>query len=210
MARLAREAVHQAKTNTLGKPRAVDLAPAPVVAEGHWEMPVAIDPFETSPFEISDFLDSLIVYLIRTPKAKINSDACTTIVQERAFPPPRKLLHAAMLPHRGCILLRARARQTDSVARLEPDCLTAAGMGWALYTAERIRASGTTRCTGDRPRARGTEQDLLLPVKAVEVGRYQAVFDPLTVAGIVDETIGRATSSIARWGTRQMRAAPAI
>ena len=85
MARLAREAVHQAKTNTLGKPRAVDLAPTPVVAEGHWEMPLAIDPFETSPFEISDFLDSLIVYLNRTPNAKINSDSCTAVVQERAF-----------------------------------------------------------------------------------------------------------------------------
>ena len=194
MARLAREAVHQAKTNTLGKPRAVDLAPAPVVAEGHWEMPVAIDPFETSPFEISDFLDSLIVYLNRTPKAKINSDACTTIVQERAF---------ASTPGSYCTQQCYRTEGAFSFERelehgqrgsTQLDCLTAAGMGWELYTAERIpRVRDHTLYEEIDLALEELKQDLLLPVKAVEVGRYQAVFDPLTVAGIVDETIGRAT-----------------
>ena len=49
LARLGREAVHQAKANAIGPARVVELAPAPAVADGHWVMPVVIDPLETSP-----------------------------------------------------------------------------------------------------------------------------------------------------------------
>src|SRR5881394_3313634 len=36
MGRLGEEAVYLAKANTLSKPRVVDLAPTPVVRDGHW------------------------------------------------------------------------------------------------------------------------------------------------------------------------------
>jgi len=85
MSRLARESVHQAKTNALGKARAVDLAPTQVIADGNWAMPVGSDPFETSPFEINDFLASLEVYLHRTPGTRITANGCTAVVQEKAF-----------------------------------------------------------------------------------------------------------------------------
>ena len=194
MARLAREAVHQAKTNTLGKPRAVDLAPTPVVAEGHWEMPLAIDPFETSPFEISDFLDSLIVYLNRTPNAKINSDSCTAVVQERAFASTLGSYCTQRCYRTAGAFSFERELEHGQRGSTYLDCLTAAGMGWELYTAERIPRVRDHTLYEEIDRAlEELKQDLLLPVKAVEVGRYQAVFDPVTVAGILDETIGRAT-----------------
>jgi len=194
MARLAREAVHQAKTNTLGKPRAVDLAPAPVIAEGHWEMPVAIDPFETSPFEISDFLDSLIIYLSRTPKARILDDSCAAVVQERAFASTVGSYCTQRCYRTGGGFSFERELEHGQRGSIGLDCLTFAGMGWELFTAERIpRVRDHTLYEEIDLALEELKQDLLLPVKPVEVGRYQAVFDPLTVAGILDETLGRAT-----------------
>src|SRR5690606_35134436 len=40
MERLGREAVQHAKVNALGPVRVVELAPRPVVADGHWQTPV--------------------------------------------------------------------------------------------------------------------------------------------------------------------------
>src|SRR6188472_3982995 len=54
MARLAKASVAQAKTNALGKPRSVELAPVPPVADGHWETPVKFDPFAIDPAEMYD------------------------------------------------------------------------------------------------------------------------------------------------------------
>src|SRR6185437_2233908 len=85
MARLGREAVHQAKTNALGKPRIVTLAPAPVVQNGSWVMPVKIDPFEVSPFEIQDELTSLDLFTRRTPGVGLTMNQASSTVQEKAF-----------------------------------------------------------------------------------------------------------------------------
>ena len=67
LARLGRAAVHQAKVNTVGQARSVELAPVPVIADGHWTMPVELDPFEISPFEIVDYLMSLRNFVGRHP-----------------------------------------------------------------------------------------------------------------------------------------------
>src|SRR5690606_4783141 len=45
MVRLGREAVYQAQVGAAGPKRFVELAPTPPVRDGHWDMPVEIDPF---------------------------------------------------------------------------------------------------------------------------------------------------------------------
>jgi TldD protein len=194
MSRLARESVHQAKTNALGKARAVDLAPTQVIADGSWLMPVANDPFEISPFEINDFLASLEVYLHRTPGTRITTNSCTAVVQERAF---------ASTSGSYCT---QRCYRTEGAFGIDYtlergqrgtiflDCLSPAGMGWELYAEDRIPRVRDHTMYEEIDRAlEELKEDLLMPVKPVEVGRYATVFDPHTTASIVDETIGRAT-----------------
>jgi TldD protein len=194
MGRLAREAVHQAKTNALGKPRMVELAPAPVIAEGHWEMPVAIDPFEISPFEILDFLVGMEMHLARTPRTRIGRNACGVVVQEKAFAST-----ADSYITQRCY----RTKGDFAFERMLPfgqrggtglECLSPAGMGWELYSAASIpRVREHTIFEEIDLALEELKEDLLMPLKPVEVGRYETVFDPITVSGLVAETLGRAT-----------------
>lgn len=194
MARLAAEAVHQAKTNALGKPRAVDLAPAPVIVDGHWEMPVAIDPFEISPFEAVDFLQGMILYVGRTPNTNVGQSTCAAIVQEKAL----ASTSGSYCTQRSYntsgyfnFMLTLEHGQRGNIGLL---CLTPAGMGWELYTADKIpRVRDHTVYEEIDLIVEELREDLLMPEKAVEVGRYETAFDPFTVAGLVDETLGRAT-----------------
>src|SRR5690349_15513489 len=83
MARLGREAVHQAKANTLGKPRVVEFAPAPV-ATGHWATPMKRDPFSVPVSEVRDFLGGLEFYAQRKRNRRADAQAEFRLV-EKAF-----------------------------------------------------------------------------------------------------------------------------
>jgi TldD protein len=194
MARLARESVNQAKTNALGKKRTVDLVPAPEIADGHWEMPVAIDPYAISPFAITDFLQAMLLHGERTRGVQVLRSACGAVDQEKAF---------ASTAGSYCTQRTLRTNgDYQFVLTLEHgqrgganlECLTPAGLGWELFVAEKIPRVRDHTIYEEIDRAiEELREDLLMPVKPVEVGRYEAAFDPLTVASIVDETIGRAT-----------------
>jgi TldD protein len=194
MARLAREAVHQAKVNALGKPRVVELAPAPVVASGHWEMAVAIDPFAISPFEVQDFLASLELYTSRTPKTGTSENHATALVQAKAFASTAGS-YCTQRCYRmdGVLEVKTKLEQGQEGA-FALDCLTPAGMGWELYTADRIPRVREHSLREEIQRGlEALREEMLLPVKPVDVGRYDAVFDARTIASLVDETLGRAT-----------------
>jgi TldD protein len=71
------------------------------------------------------------------------------------------------------------------VAR-ELDLLTPAGVGWELYDEKRLKEA-------IRQLIDDVKEDLALPIKPVEVGRYDTVLDALSVARLLDDTLGRAT-----------------
>ncbi|MBX6330206.1 MAG: twin-arginine translocation signal domain-containing protein [Gemmatimonadaceae bacterium] len=136
MARLAREAVHQAKTNALGQSRPVELAPVPAVADGHWVMPVQVDPFETSPFEIQDFLGSLLYFLARTPSTRPLQAVATFDVQEKAFASTAGSYCTQRSYRTAGAVQFARRLERGQQGTTGLDCLTPAGMGWELFTAD--------------------------------------------------------------------------
>jgi TldD protein len=195
MVRLGREAVHQAKVNALGKPRVVELAPVPVVASGHWETPVAIDPFEISPFQVQDFLSSLDLYARRTPNVGTQGNRAAATVQAKVFASTlgsyctqRCYLMEGVL----AVVLEFPKKQRSG--QFAMDVLSPAGMGWELYAAERIpRVREHSLWEEVRRGIEEAKEDLFLPVKPVPVGRFDTVFDARAVAGLVDETLGRAT-----------------
>jgi TldD protein len=185
MARLGREAVHQAKTNALGKTRVVDLAPRPVVADGHWVMPVKADAFDVSPFEVFDHLLGLQIYAYRTQGLTVVRNKCGFTVQDKAFAASDGSYCTQRL-YLGwgdfTIKLEKKGRETTGSV----DLLTPAGVGWEIYRDQPIREA-------IRKLIAELDEDLSLPVKPVNVGRYDMVFDPLSMAALLDTTLGRAT-----------------
>ena len=194
MARLGREAVHQAKVNALGKRRVVELAAVPVVASGNWVMPVAIDPFEISPFEVQDFLTSLDLYCGRIPDSGLQQNFAFAAVQEKAFASTEgSYCTQRFYRTEGSLIVRLQLTK-ERAGNFAVEGLSPAGMGWELYTAERIpRLREHSLREEIRRGIEELREELLLPVKPVDVGRYDAVLDAPTVASLVDKTLGRAT-----------------
>jgi TldD protein len=183
MARLGNEAVHQAKANALGKPRVVDLASVPVVADKHWVMPVKIDPFEVSLFEINDLLTSLSMFV------NLTAGNDTTMVQSES-----KLLkqEKAFASTVGSYCTQ-RTYRTEGTFKFRTkgiigalDCLSAAGVGWELYRDKPLHEN-------IRQLIEELRQEDKLPFKPVDVGRYDTIFDAKSVANLLHETLGPAT-----------------
>lgn len=198
LARLGREAVHQATVNALGRHRDVDLAYAPVISDEHWIMPVERDPFTVSPFEINDFMES--VAGIWTPAhlrgASFSQWTVIFQVQEKAFACSDGSYYTQRTyltdGRQNAIGLNWKERNKKGATSL--DCMTPAGLGFEYLTAERIALVRDRPLTEEIRRAiEVLKEDLLLPVKPVEVGRYDAVFDARSMATLVDKTFGRAT-----------------
>ncbi|HWZ59865.1 MAG TPA: TldD/PmbA family protein [Gemmatimonadaceae bacterium] len=192
MARLGREAVHQAKTNAMGKPREVALAPAPVVQNGSWVMPVTFDPFEISPFEIQDHVNALEEATGDTGVGVMNLGFWAT-VQDKAFASTAGSYCTQRCYRSWGSLVLTKKNKVQEV-HVPLDCLSDAGMGWELFAGERIpRVRDHSLREEIRQRAEELKEDMLLPIKPVDVGRYDAVFDVTSVARLVDATLGRAT-----------------
>jgi TldD protein len=187
MARLGREAVHQAKVNAQGETRPVTLAPTPVVADGHWTMPVKIDPFAISPFEIVDYLRGLTNYLLRFPDMSLKENDCRFDVEEVAFASSEGS-YCTQRRYRSAgafsAALESTHRNVHEEGRLE--CLTPAGLGWELYTGQPLRDE-IAKLVED------LEAESKIPWKPVDVGRYTAACDAWSVAQFVDATLGHAT-----------------
>ncbi|MBX6331208.1 MAG: TldD/PmbA family protein [Gemmatimonadaceae bacterium] len=185
MARLGREAVHQAKTNALGKTRVVELAPRPVVANGHWTMPVKVDAFDVSPFEVFDHLMGLQIFATRTRGVTVVLNQCSFTIQEKAFAASDGS-YCTQRVYLGAGELVLDLEKKGQRTRGAIDLLTPAGIGWELYRDQPVREAV-------RALLAKLDEELALPVKPVDVGRYDMVFDPLSMAALLDTTLGRAT-----------------
>lgn len=192
MARLGREAVHQAKVNTLGKPREVNLAAAPIVQNERWVTPVQIDPFELSPFEIQDYLGAISIWTAEdgVPDATINA---TIFVQDESF---SSTIGSYCTQRRYWTegVVSGTLAVGDERGGFSLDCVSRAAMGWELFVADRIpRVRDHSLREEIRRAAEETRALLRLPVAPIDVGRYDAVVDAASMARFVDATLGRAT-----------------
>ncbi|HEX7120595.1 MAG TPA: TldD/PmbA family protein [Longimicrobiales bacterium] len=186
MARLGREAVHQARVNAAGPERAVELAPAPPVRDGRWVMPVEIDPFEVSPFEIVDFIRSMYTFVGRTPGFGMYQMTYDATVQEKAFASSEgSYITQRVYRSRGDLVIDL-SRDGALLDRRALDTLTVAGVGWELFQGQPIREQ-------IRRLMEEMQEDQKLPLKPVDVGRYDVVCDALTVSRLLDRTLGEAT-----------------
>jgi TldD protein len=195
MLRLGREAAHEGKINALGKPRVASLAPSPVVRNGNWDMPVAIDPFLISPFEVQDFLESMSEYVSRTPEAGAILNSATAELQSKAFASTAgTYLTQRCYRTEGSFAVSIRMQKKHKEGGFALECLTPAGMGYELYAADRIPHVREHSIHEEIHRSiEECKEEMLLPVRPVDVGRFDVVLDAITMASLLDRTIGRAT-----------------
>jgi TldD protein len=133
-----------------------------------------------------DYLRSLDVFLVRTPNIIGGANACGLFKQDKVF---------ASTLGSYCTQRIYRTAGEFSFQLSLPDgktgdaflnCLSPAGVGWELYRDQPLREE-------IRRAIEELKEDLKLPVKPVEVGRYDTVFDAQSVATIVQQTLGPAT-----------------
>lgn len=189
MARLGRSAAQMATIAPLGEGRRTELVPVTARAAGHWETPIEIDPFALHPHEVADYLAALTRFVRRTPRADVVRVSVRFESQEKAL----ATTDGAWVTQRttlGSGILAFVLTNADRTAKTGRDLgdtiFTPQGRGWEMFRAADAR--GDIRRLIEEMRA-----ELALPTKPVEVGRYGAVLDAVSVARLLDATLGRAT-----------------
>lgn len=192
MGRLGREAVHQAKANSLGKTRPSELAPAVPVKDGHWVTPVRIDPFQVSPLEVFDMLYSLEVYgklaceHLRPLAVGPGYPTCRFWMQDKAFASTEGSYCTQRLYRSGGTYQLGVGKDNLNNFWGTLDILGPAAVGWELYRDQPLREA-IGRLVAE------IEEDLSLGREPVDVGRYDVVMDSQCVARLLSRTLGRAT-----------------
>ncbi len=186
MARLGRTAVGVARTNALGKPRVVELAPIPIVQDGHWETPVSVNPFDVSREEITDFCNGFVDFGSRFGLSGIYE--CVFVVTNKAFGSTDGSYWTQRTFRTGgsFSLSVGRGGGLGGLGVSLDKYLSPAGEGWERFRDQPLRE-------GIRQLHEELTEDVALPVKPVDVGRYDAVLDAASLAELVNGSIGAAT-----------------
>lgn len=190
MSILAQSAVAQARANTFGVARRVELSSAPVVT-GDWTQPIEIDPFSVSLEEKNDFIAAIQNYvnnyrLPRTadPNVIRGTFRVSCLRQERA-----------LATSEGSYVTQTLYRTTcNGTVGWGPNAniqipfrgLAPAGRGWELLRDAKL-AEQVPELWAE------ADEILRLPAESVMLGRYDLVCDAETMASIVGQTVGVAT-----------------
>ena len=176
-ARLGREAVAQGRANALGKDHPVELGTISPAA-GEWTSPARVDPLTVPAGELHDWLDGMAAYASTLQLAA--GMALIFTRDERTF---------ASSDGAACHQTLYTTSLTNSVSyqnRRRPVGEVNAQGGWELVTAIPLPEL-FLRMKED------VDEDMRLPVKPVDVGRYHVLFDQQAVGSLLAQTFGYAT-----------------
>ncbi len=189
-ARLGTDAVAQARTTARAGAPPVTLVPAPVVVDGRWATPLARDPFTVSRLEILDTIAGTSYVTLRdwgVPTLQVSLTRLETAFASTEGSFLTQVRHAtgASIGVRGRPPFRDH-QPVGSLDQFEAYALPLAGRGWEYVG----RAPWYE--IGLRIEAAQAE-DLALPLKPLDVGRYDVVFDQRSTARLLSGTLGCAT-----------------
>ncbi len=185
-ARLGHAAVRQARANNIAGPREMNMAPLENIKSGEWIMPIKDDPFQLNFSEVIDFLNSLSTVVARWPGVQPLPPAAEFRRLDKFFASSlnqeffqRTYLTSADI---GFRYISSDGKQTS----IALDSLTPAGRGFEYIREQDLRAEL-------RRRYEEAREDLKLPFKPVDVGRYPTLLDRNTTAQLLRLTFGPAT-----------------
>ena len=189
--RLAREAVDQAKTSAVNAPKAVELGHYPV-ASGSWSTPIRIDPFTIPIEEKIDFMRSWLDFANQF-RAGIEGDpgnsTMSFIRQQRVLASTEGAYCTQTLYEtEGSfgVIVGPTDWRDNGTARVQAKGLRRAGKGWEMFLDAKLR---------DQLPQLVEEGDAMrkMTSKPVEFGRFDVLFDGVTMASLLDCTIGAAS-----------------
>lgn len=185
MIRLARESVSLASGGAVTGLREVVLVDRDIVTDGSWATPIEIDPFKIHPAEISDRIGGLRVFASNMAMTQVVGTTTQFIQQNKYF-----------IASDGCSFKQTTYNSSglftlmvsDGPRRVQGNIssLSPAGIGFELFDEARLREE-IVQLRED------LKEDLKLPVKPVEVGRYETLVNAEAVASVLSSTIGAAT-----------------
>jgi TldD protein len=179
-ARVGQDAVQRAKALRDARRAEVVLAPAPVVHDGVWTMPVDTDPIYASVDELYDEVNGILnIFAIAPPEIQVKLQT-NFQRQDKAFASSEGS-YTAQTMYQSSAELSVIHRNLE----ITSDRFTVAGRGW-----EYIRGHLHTEVLALMAEA---ERLAALPIKPAVVGKYDIVMDGWGVAQLVDDTIGAAT-----------------
>lgn len=185
--RLARAAMRNARAHSVGKARYTELAPLDLNTQqltGHWSTPIVDDPFEISKEEIEDFFMGVSMYVYETegilPQFLIQFQR-----QDKIFiSSVGHYITQRLYESSGGIGVRVKNDKQEVNTSL--DTTTPTGAGFELFRGQPLREQ-------IKELIAETRKEMELPVIPVDVGRFSAVLDAMTVANLLSDTIGAAT-----------------
>lgn len=188
-ARIGTESVRQAKTLAQAGMPPVELAPAPPVDNGKWLTPIGRDPFTVQREEILDTITSTAFFDLRRwtpPSLQVRMERL-----EGAFASSEGSWLTQTTWRTGADIIynvRPRYDKHQYAGPREGGIAVAfplAGRGWE-YLAKAGWYETIRRLNAEQ------EEYLALPLKPVEVGRYDVVIDHTSAGRILSSTIGAA------------------
>jgi TldD protein len=184
VARLAQEAVMQAKVNARGERGTVELDTTPP-AVGEWTMPVRIDPFSVSDEEKLSFIQ---YWMNCAQQIGLSIDSVSSelhfIRQERVIATSEGAHFSQVVYESGGKILVEKTMGEGIFL----EGLTSSGKGWELALDADI--SNQIRSAPERIAAQKAAKK---NPKPIQVGRYTLVCDGATIAALLHRTIGIAT-----------------
>ncbi len=189
---LAKDAVAQARINAAVGARQIDLGSYPI-AKGSWTTPIRIDPFQISIEEKRDFFRSLRGGLprhVQWRKYNLSIDNACFVRDERMTATSEGALFSQTLYQSGNyirVLVQAKEPERgDSKSAASVRGIDDVGAGWERFLDAKIRDQFPAL-------VEEAEKGLYLPVKPVDVGRYELVMPAGVVSNLISETLGNAT-----------------
>ena len=204
VARLARQAVGQARENAKGAPWTVDLGRVPVAA-GTWATPVRIDPFEIS---IEEKLDSIAYWVQCAQKSGVDlyvgggTSWIRCIRQERVVATSDGALFTQTLFESGGFIdcfrdadqsntregQIGRAYGIGNGVHQVVHGIEDAGIGWELFLDAKIPEQFLSgQLKGEM------EATAAIPSRPFSLGRYTLVCDGATMGRLLENSLGVAT-----------------
>ena len=181
--RVGRGAVRLAQVSKSGGAVPITLAPAPVIAKGEWHTPIEVDPFETSPAELSELLKSYDA----TARAQSGVAGFTGVLAFRR-------IDTVFVSSEGSVITQRRSLSDPSLtltvsngSSAAPTLTPVPGLSAGGWGVERLRAftfDAALHTLFDAPAPND-------PPMPVDTGRYDVVFSAAAIAEPLVATLGR-------------------
>jgi TldD protein len=189
MSILAKNAVEQAKANSVGAKQPVEMGKVPP-ATGDWTMPIRVDPFTIPIEERIDFMTSWMEFASNFRRGVNHGMSQMHFKrQERAVATTDGVLVTQTLYETSgefSINVTTQDWRTSKSMSVNATGLTPAGAGWELFLDAKIPDQIPTLVAH-------ADELLSIPTRRINVGRYDLVMDADSVAQLMGATIGAAT-----------------